>query len=111
MIREALWQPGQTLSPQRQAREFDVSLAPARPTAPPVAPRVMFRRRSTPPLPDRSALAAKVQDPAAMAPSARLAELGAILAVGHRRLRLSLDESPDSEAQCDPMEAAHEVIR
>ena len=39
-----------------------------------------------------------------MTPSARLAELGAILATGHRRLRLSLDEERHSEAQCDSMD-------
>jgi hypothetical protein len=40
-------------------------------------------------------------DPAHMPPSARIAELGQLLATGFRRLRLSLDGSRSNEAQCD----------
>ena len=44
-------------------------------------------------------------DPAAMAPTARIAELGAILAAGYRRLRLNrqncLAASRESEPSCD----------
>ena len=49
----------------------------------------------------RTGALARRADPALMTPEARLAELGAILATGHRRLSLSLDEKRDSEAQCD----------
>ncbi len=44
-------------------------------------------------------------DPAAMAPAARITELGAILATGYRRYRLRqnhLAESVEPEAPCDP---------
>ena len=45
------------------------------------------------------------QDPAQMAPDARLAVLGAILATGYRRFRVSrekgLAESAEPEAPCD----------
>ncbi len=45
-------------------------------------------------------------DPSAMTPAARIAELGAILAAGYRRLRLNrlngLDESAELEAPCIP---------
>ncbi len=42
------------------------------------------------------------RDPAALTPQERLVELGAILATGYRRLRVSLAESRQSEALCDP---------
>ena len=45
-------------------------------------------------------------DPALMSPSARAAELGAILATGARRLRLSLDGSREPERDCPRMEMA-----
>ena len=46
------------------------------------------------------------RDPTAMLPGERVAELGAILALGYRRLRLrqnALDESADPEAPSDPV--------
>ena len=49
------------------------------------------------------------RDPGAMAPADRIAELGALLATGYRRLRLNrlnpqnwLAESAEAEAPCDP---------
>ena len=49
--------------------------------------------------------AVRRRDPASLTPAERLAELGTILAVGYRRLRLSrqrtLDGSAEVEALCD----------
>lgn len=60
-------------------------------------------------LPFRSAVDLQVRpkDPPQMSHSARLAELGAILATGARRLRLSLDGSRGGERDCVSMLPAH----
>ncbi len=49
------------------------------------------------------------RDPAALTPGERMAELGAILATGYRRLRLSLAESGQAEAPCDRSVNAKEI--
>jgi hypothetical protein len=46
-----------------------------------------------------------------MTPSARVVELGAILATGARRLRLSLDGSLAVERDCPPMETTQTEAR
>ena len=55
------------------------------------------------------------RDPAAMPPAARIAELGAILAEGYRRLRLNrqncLAASRESEPSCDPVNGSEDKLK
>ena len=44
-----------------------------------------------------------------MTPEERIAELGAILATGYRRFRLSLAERGQPEAPCDPSVNTKEI--
>ena len=88
----------------RKRRDGNRVLAVALPAAANVSRDARLQTRSrTDAHVDRLRLA----DPSAMGPAARIAELGQILAIGFRRLRVSLDGSRVVERECSSMEDAN----